>query len=263
MRIRKESIIYPLPTEEFIEDNERDWGIKLPEDYKEFLKKYNGCIPVEQYFSYWDQDQVITRFLCVLDDIGVEEGAYDINVVLAQIELRLGDDEEVIGADVLPIAELFAGDYLCLDYRSDPAHPCVTVWAHEESGEFDPVHYHIADSFVEFVKMLREDYPKEEKKIRRAALQYEGLKARQGETPPEMVWHHDWKPGNMQLVPTRDHNFTAHNGGRTPGMWSGRPLDTKGRYEWKEEGAVGRMELYIRGKKWRVADLPQQFADEG
>ncbi len=55
---------------------------------------------------------------------------------------------------ILPIAELFAGDYICLDFKENKDNPSVCVWDHEESGELEPVTYKVADTFSEFVAML-------------------------------------------------------------------------------------------------------------
>ncbi|MEG0528419.1 MAG: HNH endonuclease, partial [Longicatena sp.] len=38
-----------------------------------------------------------------------------------------------------------------------------------------------------------------------------------------MTWHHTEVPGKMELVPFGIHNITAHNGGRTKGMWADAP----------------------------------------
>lgn len=84
----------------------------------------------------------------------VKSGWYDISVVESQIGERLTDNEDLIGIEVLPIAELFVGDYVCLDFRKGIEYPSVCVWSHEESGEFDPITYRIADSFSEFIDML-------------------------------------------------------------------------------------------------------------
>lgn len=81
-------------------------------------------------------------------------GWYDISVVISQIEERLTDNLDLIGVEVLPIAELFAGDYVCLDYRTNKNAPSVCVWSHEKSGEFEPVTYKVADTFAEFIEML-------------------------------------------------------------------------------------------------------------
>ncbi|MED4236703.1 hypothetical protein P4689_08980 [Priestia megaterium] len=59
------------------------------------------------------------RFLCVLEDSESDHinGWYDVEVIIAQIGERLTDNEDSIGIDVIPIAALFAGDFLCLDFR--------------------------------------------------------------------------------------------------------------------------------------------------
>ena len=83
------------------------------------------------------------------------QGFYDISVVESQIGEMLTDNEDLIGIEVLPIAESSAGDYVCLDYRENENEPCVCVWSNEESDEFAPVTYRAADSFSEFIAMLK------------------------------------------------------------------------------------------------------------
>lgn len=63
------------------------------------------------------------------------------------------DIEDLIGVEVLPIAELFAGDYACLDFRENKETPTVCVWSHDNSEELAPVTYKAADSFSEFIDM--------------------------------------------------------------------------------------------------------------
>jgi hypothetical protein len=65
-------------------------------------------------------------------------------------------DEDSTGAEMLPIAALFAGDYICLDYRTEKDNPAVCIWSHEESEDFAPVTYPIAKDFDTFLKMLSE-----------------------------------------------------------------------------------------------------------
>lgn len=120
------------------------------------IKVNNGAVPVTNKFILNNYDYVITRFLGILKDHHVEDGIYDIGVVLTMLEERLTSNEDLIGADLLPIAELFAGDYLCLDFRKSRIEPSVCVWYHEESGDFDPVTKKVADSFNEFLGMLME-----------------------------------------------------------------------------------------------------------
>lgn len=67
--------------------------------------------------SFNNHDFAIERYLCIsenhLDDVNVW---YDIDVVKTQIGERLTDNEDLIGADMIPIAFLFDGDFVCLDY---------------------------------------------------------------------------------------------------------------------------------------------------
>ncbi|USL40182.1 SMI1/KNR4 family protein [Priestia megaterium] len=49
---------------------------------------------------------------------------------------------------------LFAGDLVCLDYRDSRDNPRVCVWDHENSAELEPITYHVADTFKEFLGML-------------------------------------------------------------------------------------------------------------
>ena len=42
---QNQSIIYPLPTDALLKEREVAWRVKLPDDYKEFIKKENGVIP--------------------------------------------------------------------------------------------------------------------------------------------------------------------------------------------------------------------------
>ena len=82
-------------------------------------------------------------------------GWYDISVVESIIGERLTDNEDLIGVEVLPVAELFAKDYVCLDYRENKENPFICLWSDSESGDFDPVTYKVADTFSEFIAMLK------------------------------------------------------------------------------------------------------------
>lgn len=45
MKIQDNTIILPKPTEKLLLEQERNWRLKLPDDYKEFVMNYNGGIP--------------------------------------------------------------------------------------------------------------------------------------------------------------------------------------------------------------------------
>lgn len=155
MTIQDDTIIQPIPTNELLLEKEKKWRLIFPMDYKDFIMNYNGGIPNEKTFECNKHIYAITRFLCILKNVHeTQNGWYDIGVVESQIGERLTDNEDLIGVEVLPIAELFAGDYVCLDYRNNKGIPSICIWSHEESADFDPVTYKVADTFSEFIEML-------------------------------------------------------------------------------------------------------------
>ena len=155
MTIKEDTIVYPTPDEALIADNEDYWRQVLPEDYKNFIMKYNGGEPEEKTFFCHNHYYALLRFLCMLRDPQASPyGYHDIDVVDTQIGERLTANGDLVGAEVLPIGALFAGDYLCLDFREDKNNPSVCVWSHEESGPLDPTTYRVADSFTDFINML-------------------------------------------------------------------------------------------------------------
>ncbi len=154
MEILEDTIVLPLPSDEVIEDQERLWRIKLPDDFKEFMQKYNGAsIKETTFFSVIEYR--FTRFLCILEEVrDREDGWSDISVIESMICTRLTDDRNLIGIEVLPFGELFNQDYICLDFRENPENPTVCLWVNDESGEFEPVIYFVADNFTAFTDML-------------------------------------------------------------------------------------------------------------
>lgn len=90
MEFRDESIIKPLPTEEYILKKEKAWRVKLPKGFRNFIKEYGGAKPKKSNFICNNHSYNIERFLCILSEYRTHElGMYDIGVVLTQIEDRL------------------------------------------------------------------------------------------------------------------------------------------------------------------------------
>ena len=147
--------VFPLPSREILNRKEKFWHVKLPSEYCEFLMTINGGKIENASFSYGGHDYEIDRFLSVLSDYETNRfGHYDISVVLTQLDARLTDNEDLIGVEKLPIAVLFAGDFVCMDFKESSINPSICVWFHEESDDLAPVTIKIADSFEEFTKML-------------------------------------------------------------------------------------------------------------
>ncbi len=136
---------------------ESSYRVKLPKSYLDILTVGNGAIPNKRCFIAGKHERMIDRFLCIHENPKEDDkyGWYDIGVVLAQIEDRLIDDEELIGTNVVPIILLFGGDYICLDYRNKFASlPKIILWNHELSDYSSPYFDNITDSFESFLKLL-------------------------------------------------------------------------------------------------------------
>lgn len=155
MKVEFNTIVKPLPDEILLNKCEEQWRLILPVDYRMFIKQYNGAIPNTRSFIFFGNKFVINRFLCILrNPQNSDLGWYDINVVESQIGERLTENEDLIGIEILPIAELYAGDYVCMDFRKDAMNPSICIWYHEKSNEFSPSVCKIADSFSDFLEIL-------------------------------------------------------------------------------------------------------------
>ena len=154
---QNQSIIYPLPTDALLQEREVAWRVKMPDDYKEFIKKENGVIPSKRYFHFENNEKVIDRFLAILAISGKKtEEDYDIGVVSTQLEGRIVFDEDNVGMQLIPIAALYGGDFLCLNYVEDSENPNICIWYHEESYELEPAIEFLANNFTEFLAMLQD-----------------------------------------------------------------------------------------------------------
>ena len=154
----KNTIITPLPDEQLLNEEEKIWRISLPASAKEFFKQYSGLIPKKNIFSGklpQDQERIIERFLCILHDTQNHTlGMYDIDVILTQLDERLLYSEDILGVELLPVAALFGGDFVCLDYSQRRENPSVCIWHHESSYELNPSTTFITDTFEDFLGML-------------------------------------------------------------------------------------------------------------
>lgn len=157
MEIRTESVANPMPSDELIRKYEDYFKIDFPNSYKEFIKKYNGAVLENKTFVYEEQKYVLERFLCVLEDYQNDKinGWYGIEVIETQIGERLTDNRDLLGAEMIPIAALFAGDFICLDFRNNSENPSICIWYHEQSALFQPVTKKVVDSFEAFLDLLK------------------------------------------------------------------------------------------------------------
>lgn len=111
----------------------------------------NGGNPRKRYFPVSGNIKVIERLLCIIENIEGDNknGDYNVGVVHAQIFDRFNGHQ-------VPIAALFAGDFLCFDAENADL-PKIVVWDHERSREGDPVTLPVADDFTSFLSLLYAD----------------------------------------------------------------------------------------------------------
>ena len=154
---QNQSIIYPLPTDALLQEREVAWRVKLPDDYKKFIMRNNGFRPSKNLFSLRNRSFLIERFLCILENTKDNPlGMYDIDVVMSQLDERLFVHEDILGFELVPIAALFGGDFVCLNYVNETENPSICIWYHEESYDLEPAIEFLANNFTEFLAMLQD-----------------------------------------------------------------------------------------------------------
>ncbi|NEW00496.1 SMI1/KNR4 family protein [Bacillus megaterium] len=158
MRLVKESVIYPLPEEQDIAKIEASFRIQLPNAYKEFLKQYNGCTVINStLLTIINKRCQIERFLGIIKNFSDHPyGVYDIGCCETSLveQGRNVYDEDLIGSELIPIAKLAWGDYLCLNFHYDKNNPSVDFLDYEKSYECDPATSKVAENFQEILSML-------------------------------------------------------------------------------------------------------------
>lgn len=149
--------LLPIPSKRTIKAFEDEFELLFPMDYVQFIQKNNGVIPITNKFKFNNYEYLIEKFLCLLtieQANSLAEGCYDIGTVALQLEERLTINEEDTSISILPIVSLFAGDFVCLDFRYNLKNPTICIWYHEDSEEFSPKTATIANSFNDFLNML-------------------------------------------------------------------------------------------------------------
>ncbi len=149
----------PAPSAARIARFEAAQRVTLPEAFKNFLAHSNGGAPIENHFLHEGEEREVETFLCLLDNARAdpEHGWNDLSVVITQLGSRIAEDEDQLGAKIVPFAKVSVGDFLCLDFRQSSAHPTVGLWEDERSDDFQPHVEEVAGSFEQFLAMLHRE----------------------------------------------------------------------------------------------------------
>lgn len=135
-------------TEEEIYQVEQYFDIKLPNDFIECVKKYDGGYPRPKIFDIPGQDENVFSNLLTLH----VNDEYSIIQKYENIKDRLVDKVYPFGRDSF-------GNFLCFDSRNNLQSPTVVFWEHEE--DMEKAIYPVCSSFQELLNSLR-DFEDEE-----------------------------------------------------------------------------------------------------
>lgn len=123
-----------------IEDFENEHGIKVPDDYKEFLSKYYSCY-VRDEFSF----PMIEKSSITNDD-GLEKIMFFYNKEFITMADRFS---EIWGNKVLPIGEGLGGDYICIGIHASNFGKIFVLY-HEDDERQDCL-YLASNSFNNYI----------------------------------------------------------------------------------------------------------------
>lgn len=158
MRLLDEGVPFQVERLALLEDNE---DVDLPPAVVRHLRERNAARPAARCFPDGANERVIDRFLgLVPPDHALY--AYDIAVVMTQLDERILFDLDHPFPPLVPLAALEGGDFVCADLRLDPdgeavAHEGsapVVVWDHEASDDLAPAIHRIAPDWDAFLTML-------------------------------------------------------------------------------------------------------------
>jgi hypothetical protein len=132
----------PRPVDPYeLEQLEQQWGIKLPEQYKQLVSECQGMTPEPSVFKVGRGDDVF----CVLLTLSVVEDRESYSVRKAYEVLKPHMPERLY-----PFGRTSGGEHLCFDYRDSPPQPRVVLLTVEMNA------LPVASSFEEFLEGLYE-----------------------------------------------------------------------------------------------------------
>ena len=67
LHLKGDTIVYPLPDDKLLDEYEEFWQVQSPEDYRAFLKQYNGVQVVENAIPTARNTWALVRSFCALN----------------------------------------------------------------------------------------------------------------------------------------------------------------------------------------------------
>lgn len=130
-------------TDEDIKKIEEKYTIKLPDDYKYYLRHYgNDYIKEEYRFTPpTELSEKNNQSQLEVDSI------YGLNDDENKIDDKIDFYKDMLPVDLIPIADLPGGDLICIGTKGDKQNK-IYLWFHEMNGQNL---FRLADSFESFV----------------------------------------------------------------------------------------------------------------
>ena len=124
---------------DIIESVEHRLQITLPEDYKQFVLKYDGGYPNPNHFKVGGKLEIFNNLISL--DENEDNNIYEI----------LEDLQDRIGVQLIPFAEDGFGNLLCFDYSADKS---IVFWNHEKNYDDFKEATFVCSSFSSLIESL-------------------------------------------------------------------------------------------------------------
>lgn len=122
-----------------IEHMEDRLQITLPDDYKQFVFKYDGGYPHPNHFKVNEKVEIFNNLLSL--DENETDNIYE---VLEDLQNRIGDQ-------LIPFAEDGFGNLLCFDYSADKT---IVFWDNEKNYDDFKESTFVSSSFSSLIENL-------------------------------------------------------------------------------------------------------------
>lgn len=132
-------------TESRLQDFERIIGDQLPQQYREFLLKYNGGYPRPYYF-------IISKE----QGIGMVNVFYGIGEMYDNLDKKIDIFDDIMDIGFIPVADDSGGNQICLGL-TEKYFGNVYFWIHDEDPEDMSNMYFLAKDFKEFLEKLYDE----------------------------------------------------------------------------------------------------------
>ena len=122
--------------------------VRFPEDFIIYAQQYHGGFPDKTEFNFTNVDG--TKGLSGFDEL-LSFNTQRSNYI---VEIYNSLSQSYFPKGIIPFGGEASGNYVCFDYRNNPAKPFIVLWQHDKHVSESVIY--VADSFTDFLQMLYE-----------------------------------------------------------------------------------------------------------